>query len=162
MGTFHPAGDAAALGRADRDADAQRLAAVLGDVLQRLIQDPATGWGSNDRLRDKWFRILREDNFDVDRQVVLTARGPSYTRAATVPALVNAAQESLGLAPKSVSDEDRALRQALQSLVTLTQRDRAQEQRRHRPRSRRSAEMGATTECPPRRRSGPGLVPAHA
>ncbi|MGR6092279.1 abortive infection family protein [Brevibacterium sp. CSND-B09] len=52
---------------------------------------------------------------------VLTTRGQSYTRAAKVPALVNAAQESLGLAPKSVSDEDRALRQALQSLVTLTQ-----------------------------------------
>lgn len=52
---------------------------------------------------------------------VLTARGQSYSRAAKVPTLVNAAQESLGLAPKSVSDEDRALRQALQSLVTLTQ-----------------------------------------
>lgn len=51
----------------------------------------------------------------------LTARGKSYTRAAKVPALGNAAQESLGLAPKSVSDEDRALRQALQSLVTLTE-----------------------------------------
>lgn len=52
---------------------------------------------------------------------VLTARNQTYTRAAKVPALVNAAQESLGLAAKSVSDEDRALRQALQSLVTLTQ-----------------------------------------
>lgn len=52
---------------------------------------------------------------------VLTARGQRYTRAAKVPALVNAAQESLGLAAKSVSDEDKALRQALQSLVTLTQ-----------------------------------------
>lgn len=52
---------------------------------------------------------------------VLTARERSYTRSAKVPALVNAAQESLGLAAKSVSDEDRALRQALQSLVTLTQ-----------------------------------------
>lgn len=39
---------------------------------------------------------------------VLTARGQSYTRAAKVPALVNAAQEFLGLAPKSMSDEDRA------------------------------------------------------
>jgi hypothetical protein len=52
---------------------------------------------------------------------VLTARGQTYTRAAKVPALVSAAQESLGLAAKSVSDEDRSLRQALQSLVTLTQ-----------------------------------------
>lgn len=162
-------------------ADAQRLAAVLGDVLQRIIQDTATGWGNDDGLRDKWLRILREDGFDVDESTgtvrlgrteggarltehalnalpdpqsindhlrrlgdsvdtdprlavstakaliestakcVLTARGQSYTRAAKVPALVNAAQESLGLAPKSVSDEDRALRQALQSLVTLTQ-----------------------------------------
>ena len=162
-------------------ADAQRLAAVLGDVLQRIIQDSATGWGGDDGLRDKWLRILREDGFDVDEDTgtvrmgrtapgarltvhalnalpdpqsiqdhlrrlgdsvdtdprlavstakaliestakcVLTARGQSYTRAAKVPALVNAAQESLGLAPKSVSDEDRALRQALQSLVTLTQ-----------------------------------------
>lgn len=137
--------------------------------------------GGNDGPRDKWFRILREDGFDVDEatgtvrmgrvapgaklsehalkalpdpqsiqdhlhrladsvdtdprlavstakaliestaKCVLTARGQSYTRGAKVPALVNAAQESLGLAPKSVSDEDRALRQALQSLVTLTQ-----------------------------------------
>lgn len=52
---------------------------------------------------------------------VLTARNQTYTRAAKVPALVNAAQESLGLAAKSVSEEGRALRQALQSLVTLTQ-----------------------------------------
>lgn len=162
-------------------ADAQRLAAVLGDVLQRIIQDSATGWGGDDGLRDKWFRILREDGFGVDEttgtvrlgrgavgakltehalnalpdpqsiqdhlrrlgdsvdtdprlavstakaliestaKCVLTARGQSYTRAAKVPALVNAAQESLGLAPRSVSDEDRALRQALQSLITLTQ-----------------------------------------
>lgn len=161
-------------------ADAQRLAAVLGDVLQKIIQDTATGWGNADGLRDKWTRILREDGFDLDESTgevhlgrtagarltehalnalpdpqsiqdhlrrlgdsvdtdprlavstakaliestakcVLTARGRSYSRAAKVPALVNAAQESLGLAPKSVSDEDRALRQALQSLVTLTQ-----------------------------------------
>ncbi|WP_165168313.1 abortive infection family protein [Rothia uropygialis] len=52
---------------------------------------------------------------------VLTARELTYTRAAKVPALVNAAQDSLGLTPKSVSDEDRALCQALQSLITLTQ-----------------------------------------
>ncbi|MCG7308499.1 abortive infection family protein [Brachybacterium sp. ACRRE] len=163
----------------DDAADAQRLAAVLGDVLQSIVQDTSTGWGSNDGLRDKWARILREDGFDVDEatgtvrlgrasanltehalnalpdpqsiqdhlrrlgdsvdtdprlavstakaliestaKCVLTARGQTYTRAAKVPALVNAAQESLGLAPKSVSDEDRALRQALQSLITLTQ-----------------------------------------
>lgn len=52
-------------------------------------------------------------------ECVLTAPGRP-TRAAKAPTLVKAAQESLGLAPKSVSDEDRALRQALQSLVTLT------------------------------------------
>lgn len=162
-------------------ADAQRLAAVLGDVLQKITQDTAVGWGGNDGLRDKWLRNLREDGFKVDEatgavrlgrvapgagltehalnalpdpqfihdhlrrlgdsvdtdprlavstakaliestaKCVLTARGQTYTRGAKVPALVNAAQESLGLAPKSVSDEDRALRQALQSLVTLTQ-----------------------------------------
>lgn len=159
--------------------DAQRLTAVIGDTLQKVIQDAAIGWDSNDALRDKWIRILREDGFEVDENTgtvrigragarltehalnalpdpqsiqdhlrrlgesvdtdprlavstakaliestakcVLTARGQSYTRAAKVPALVNAAQESLGLAPKSVSDEDRALRQALQSLITLTQ-----------------------------------------
>ncbi|MGB7448642.1 MAG: abortive infection family protein [Ornithinimicrobium sp.] len=165
----------------DDAAGAQRLTEVFGDVLQKIIQDNSTGWASNDGLRDKWFRILREDGFDVDdatgtvrigwaavgarltdhalnalpdpqsiqdhlrrlgdsvdtdprlavstakaliestAKCVLTARGQSYTKAAKVPALVNAAQESLGLAPKSVSDEDRALRQALQSLVTLTQ-----------------------------------------
>lgn len=161
--------------------DAHRLTEVFSDVLQKIIQDNSTGWTSNDGLQEKWFRILREDGFDVDEasgtvrigrpavgvrltehaldalpdpqsiqdhlrrlgdsvdtdprlavstakaliestaKCVLTARGQSYTRAAKVPALVNAAQESLGLAPKSVSDEDRALRQALQSLVTLTQ-----------------------------------------
>ena len=52
---------------------------------------------------------------------VLTHRGKTYTRAAKVPALVSAAQESLCLDAKSASDEDRALRQTLQSLVTLTQ-----------------------------------------
>lgn len=41
---------------------------------------------------------------------VLTVTGKGYTRAAKVPALVNAAQESLGLAAKAVSDEDRAFR----------------------------------------------------
>lgn len=159
-------------------ADAQRLTAVLGDLLQRIVQDAPTGWG-DDGLRDKWVRILREDGFEVDEttgalrmgrtganltehalnalpdpqsiqdhlrrlgdsvdtnprlavstakaliestaKCVLTACGKNYARAAKVPALVNAAQESLGLAPKSVSDEDRSLRQALQSLVTLTQ-----------------------------------------
>lgn len=160
--------------------DARRLAAVLGDVLQTIIEESSTGWGSDDGLRDKWVRILREDGFDVDEttgavclkaavgaqltehalnalpdpqsildhlrrlsdsvdtdprlavstakaliestaKCVLTARGKSYTKAAKVPALVTAAQESLGLAAKSVGDEDRALRQALQSLVTLTQ-----------------------------------------
>lgn len=50
----------------DDAADAQRLAAVLGDVLQGIVQDTSTGWGSNDGLRDKWVRILREDGFDVD------------------------------------------------------------------------------------------------
>ncbi|WP_437773519.1 abortive infection family protein [Arthrobacter sp. KNU40] len=160
-------------------ADAQRLTAVFSDVLQKITQDHSNGWGTDDGLRDKWCRILREDGFDVDgttgivrlgrtgaqltehalnalpdpqsihdhlrrlgdsvdtdprlavstakaliestAKCVLTARGKSYTRAAKVPALVNAAQESLGLAAKSVSDEDKALRQALQSLVTLTQ-----------------------------------------
>lgn len=54
-------------------------------------------------------------------KLVLTARGKSYTKAAKVPALVNAAQESLGLAAKAVSDEAPALRQVLQSLVTMAQ-----------------------------------------
>lgn len=160
-------------------ADVQRLTAVFSDVLQKISQEAAAGWGTNDGLRDKWCRILREDGFEVDEatcvvrlggvgvqltehalnalpdpqsihdhlrrlgdsvdtdprlavstakaliestaKCVLTARGQRYTRAAKVPALVNAAQESLGLAAKSVSDEDKALRQALQSLVTLTQ-----------------------------------------
>src|SRR5680860_361086 len=52
---------------------------------------------------------------------VLTARGLTYTKSAKVPALVNRAQESLGLAAKGVSDEVPALRQVLQSLVTLAQ-----------------------------------------
>lgn len=161
-------------------ADAMKLAAVFSDLLQQIVQESDTAWSADNTRRDKWFRILREDGFDIDEatgrvqiphmtganltehalnaledpksiqdhlrrlgdsvdsdprlavstakaliestaKCVLTARGQEYSRAASVPKLVNAAQESLGLAAKSVSDEDRALRQALQSLVTLTQ-----------------------------------------
>lgn len=52
---------------------------------------------------------------------VLSARGLTYTKSAGVPALVNRAQQSLALAAKEVSDEVPALRQILQSLVTLAQ-----------------------------------------
>ena len=54
-------------------------------------------------------------------KLVLTKRGKTYSKAAKVPALVTAAQESLGLAAKAVSDENSSLRQVLQSLVTLAQ-----------------------------------------
>lgn len=54
-------------------------------------------------------------------KLVLTERGKTYTKGAKVPALVTAAQESLGLSAKSVSDENASLRQVLQSLVTLAQ-----------------------------------------
>lgn len=160
--------------------DSAKLTAMFSDLLQQIVQETAYAGSTDSALRDKWFRILREDGFDVDESTgvvrisqtaganltdhalnaledpasildhlhrlgnsvdddprlaistakaliestakcVLTARNQTYTRAAKVPALVNAAQESLGLAAKSVSDEDRALRQALQSLVTLTQ-----------------------------------------
>jgi hypothetical protein len=52
---------------------------------------------------------------------VLSARGVTYTKADKVPALVNRAQESLGLAAKAASAEDGSLRRVLQSLVTLAQ-----------------------------------------
>jgi len=52
---------------------------------------------------------------------VLTARGIAYTRSDKVPALVTRAQRSLALSAKGVSDEAPALRQILQSLVTLAQ-----------------------------------------
>lgn len=52
---------------------------------------------------------------------VLTARGVAYTKSDKVPALVNRAQESLALSAKGVSSEVPALRQILQSLVTLAQ-----------------------------------------
>ena len=52
---------------------------------------------------------------------VLSARGVAYTKADKVPALVNRAQESLGLSPKGASAEDGSLRHVLQSLVTLAQ-----------------------------------------
>lgn len=158
---------------------AQRLTSVFSDVLQVAVRNASVGWGSDDALREKWIRILREDGFDVDEitgsvragsagarltehalnalpdaqsiqdhlhrlgdsvdtdprlavstakaliestaKCVLTAREQTYSRTAKVPALVNSAQESLGLAPKMVSDEAPALRQALQSLITLTQ-----------------------------------------
>ncbi|MFF3038902.1 abortive infection family protein [Arthrobacter citreus] len=71
---------------------------------------------------DPWLAVsTAKAQIESIAKCVLTARGKSYTRAGKVPALVNAAQESLGLAAKSVSNEDKALRQALQSLVTLTQ-----------------------------------------
>lgn len=52
---------------------------------------------------------------------VLTARGVAYTKSDKVPALVNRAQESLALSAKGASSEVPALRQILQSLVTLAQ-----------------------------------------
>ncbi len=52
---------------------------------------------------------------------VLTARDIAYTRSDKVPALVTRAQQSLALSAKGVSDEAPALRQILQSLVTLAQ-----------------------------------------
>ncbi|QNF95569.1 hypothetical protein [Janibacter sp. YB324] len=65
---------------------------------------------------------------------VLTARNQTYTRAAKVPALVNAAQESLGLAAKSVSDEDRApAPSAAIAGHPHTERDRDQESGWRRP-----------------------------
>ena len=54
-------------------------------------------------------------------KLVLTERGKPYAKAAKLPALVTAAQESLGLATKAVGDENASLRQVLQSLVTLAQ-----------------------------------------
>lgn len=161
-------------------ADAMKLTAVFADVLQQIVQEGSYPWDADKGRQEKWFRILRDDGFDVDEtqgavrispttgaeltehalnaledpesikdhlrrlgdsvdrdprlavstakaliestaKCVLTTRGRRYSRAAKVPQLVSAAQESLGLAPKSVSDEDRALRQALQSLITLTQ-----------------------------------------
>lgn len=52
---------------------------------------------------------------------VLTARGVAYTKSDKVPALVTRAQTTLALSAKGVSDEAPALRQILQSLVTLAQ-----------------------------------------
>jgi hypothetical protein len=52
---------------------------------------------------------------------VLTARGVAYTKSDKVPALVNRAQESLARSAKGASSEVPALRQILQSLVTLAQ-----------------------------------------
>lgn len=52
---------------------------------------------------------------------VLTARGIAYTKSDKVPALVNRAQQSLALSAKGASSEVPALRQILQSLVTLAQ-----------------------------------------
>ena len=51
---------------------------------------------------------------------VLSARDIAYTKADELPALVNRAQESLGLSPKGASAEE-SLRRVLQSLVTLAQ-----------------------------------------
>lgn len=54
-------------------------------------------------------------------KLVLAERGQTYSKSAKVPALVTAAQESLGLSAKAVSAENASLRQVLQSLVTLAQ-----------------------------------------
>ena len=56
----------------------------------------------------------------VTAKSVLTARGLTYTKSDKVPALVNRAQQSL-VSAKGVSEEVPALRQILQSLVTLAQ-----------------------------------------
>lgn len=52
---------------------------------------------------------------------VLSKRSIEYSRTAKIPALVNDAQTALSLTPKGVSEEDKSLRQVLQSLVSLTQ-----------------------------------------
>lgn len=52
---------------------------------------------------------------------VLVARSVEYASTAKLPALVSQAQAALSLAPKGVSDEDKSLRQVLQSLISLTQ-----------------------------------------
>lgn len=52
---------------------------------------------------------------------VLAARSITYSNTSKLPALVNQAQAALSLDPKGVGDEDRSLRQVLQSLVSLTQ-----------------------------------------
>lgn len=54
-------------------------------------------------------------------KLVITSRGLEYSKNARVPALVNAAQESLGLDAKGAGEEEPALRKVLQSLATLAQ-----------------------------------------
>ncbi|WP_232820421.1 abortive infection family protein [Brachybacterium sp. YJGR34] len=107
---------------------------LLGRAGTKFTEDALNSLPDPQSIQDHLHRLA--DSVDTDPRLavstakaliestakcVLTARGQTYAPKAKVPALVNAAQESLGLAPKSVSDEDRALRQALQSLVTLTQ-----------------------------------------
>lgn len=87
--------------------------ASIFDHLRRLSDNV----DSDPRLAVSTAKALIEST----AKCVLTARGQTYPSAAKLPKLVHDAQESLGLSPKSVSDEDAALRKALQSLVTLTQ-----------------------------------------
>jgi hypothetical protein len=88
-------------------------AGVIHDHLARL-GDAVDG---DPRLAVSTAKALIEST----AKLVLTTRGKTYSKVAKVPALVTAAQESLGLAAKAVSDENSSLRQVLQSLVTLAQ-----------------------------------------
>lgn len=100
----------------------------------RLTDDALSALPNADAIHDHLGRLA--DTVDTDprlavstakaliestAKLVLAERGESYSKSANVPALVTAAQESLGLAAKSVSDENGSLRKVLQSLVTLTQ-----------------------------------------
>jgi len=87
--------------------------AVIHDHLVRLGDTVDT----DPRLAVSTAKALIEST----AKLVLTQRGKSYSKTAKVPALVAAAQESLGLAARTVSNENASLRQVLQSLVTVAQ-----------------------------------------
>jgi len=43
-----------------------KLTAVLSELLQQIVQEDGYAGSTDIGRRDRWFRILREDGFDVD------------------------------------------------------------------------------------------------
>lgn len=94
-------------------AEALDVPSAILDHLNRL----ADTVDSDPRLAVSTAKALIEST----AKCVLSTRGLAYSSTGKLPALVNEAQTALSLAPKGVSDEDKSLRQVLQSLVSLTQ-----------------------------------------
>ena len=75
-----------------------KLTAVLSDLLKQIVQEDGYGGSTDIGRRDKWFRILREDGFDVDESTG-AVRTSQTTRANLTDHALNALED-----PASILD----------------------------------------------------------